>query len=185
LRKLHESKKSPTQIDSGAKTATQPLTQKIAEEALTSSDDRINRAKKSFKRGPKIDEKTQPSPILSNYSAERYRLYFELKDFEMSSKHRQIEERLENLITKQLEANRLLTAATENFHLSPEQTTLQHSTTFRGMLSGALVYASGVRKFDFLLLDWRPNMKRFVAVRRTEDTFYKRVEASIFYFYIF
>lgn len=170
-----------------AKSISSPVLQKsgaIVRENGSNADDRINRTKKSFKRGPKIVDKSPPSPFLSHNTAERYRLYFELKNFEMSSKQRQIEDRLESLITEQLEANQLLTKARQKHHLPPEHTTLQHTTGFGAWLSDGLVYASGVRKFDFLLLDWRPKLKRLVQVMQTQDNIFKQLEViHIDYFY--
>ena len=143
----------------------------------TTRETRYKRRKRSQgKFGiPKSDVEKPTTLFLLRNSAERERLYFELKDFNASSKHRQIEEQLEFLITEQLEANRLhadKTSVGKRRYLPSENTTLRHPTWFGALNGDGFVLASGIRRFDFLLLDWKPRENCLVPVLATHDSFY-------------
>lgn len=163
----------------------QPLEEKAIPQQtdLNEKDDYFNRERKSLssntKPGPHRIIKNPSIAFLSQNSTERDRLYFELNNFETSSKQRQIEERLESLITEQLEANRLQLMAEQRHHLSSEETALRHPTWFGALLGDGLVLDNGIRRFDFLLLDWRPREKCLTAILETLDTSYKYFQVRL------
>lgn len=165
--------KSKSDIDAFGQSNRSKITNHIAKRQKKSLLQRSN--KKS-----NTQDKNIPISFLPHNSADRDRLYFELKNFETSSKHREIEERLETLITAQLEANRLQLKTTTGRHLPSENTTLRHPTWFGTKYGDGLVLASGVRQFDFLLLDWRPNEKDLVPVLSLVDTAFDYLQVSHF-----
>ena len=146
--------------------------------------------KRRSKKSLPPQQQENPSTILNNdpsisflsqNTAERYRLYFELKHLKAHSKHRQIEQRLESLITEQLEANRMHLLRSEKGErlLSSGNTTLLHSTLFGALHGEGFVFSSGIRRFDFLLLDWRRKEELLMAVLKVEDNFFaSRQEVS-------
>lgn len=148
------------------------------------SNEILHRQKKSLL--PRINKQSNsvndnlPISFLSHNSAERDRLYFELKNFETSSKQREIEEELETLITEQLEANRLQLKAETGRHLPFQNTTLRHPTWFGAKYGDGLVLSSGVRRFDFLLLDWSRKERALKAILKVKDTSYNYLKVSIF-----
>ena len=179
-------KLSPHSSSSSSRLLGEPSSKSLRKEDLLKNFK--SRSKKSLP--PQQQENQNPSTILNNdpsisflsqNTAERYRLYFELKHLKAHSKHRQIEQRLESLITEQLEANRMHLLRSEKSErlLSSGNTTLLHSTLFGALHGEGFVFSSGIRRFDFLLLDWRRKEELLMAVLKVEDNFFaSRQEVS-------
>ncbi|XP_071536423.1 LOW QUALITY PROTEIN: uncharacterized protein [Panulirus ornatus] len=111
---------------------------------------------------------------LAEDEAERERLYFEMKKLDTEREGREFEKRLESIIgSRRIKENGFVRHKNIEGKLNKSQIIemkIKRPTFFPALWGDGFVTTWGERRFDFLLLDWRPKTQELAAVLELRDT---------------